>query len=123
MSCPTACSDAILWAICSCLTASCSTLCRMTVRSCAMVLSCCTDSKGTATAAGTGFWLIAAAGLELFFLAAVSPSGGDLFINQSSDNGQVLIILIASSLRDCQAVDNRSSDGAQVLTISIASSP
>jgi hypothetical protein len=55
MSCSAACSAVMVWAICSCLAASCSKLRRTTVRSRVMGSSSCTNSLDVTAEAGAGF--------------------------------------------------------------------
>jgi hypothetical protein len=54
MFCSTACSDAMFWAICSCLAASCSTLFHIKARSRAVSSNCCTNSGEIEAAAVAG---------------------------------------------------------------------
>src|SRR5712671_1292077 len=83
MSSSTACSVAMLWAICSCLAASCSTL-----RRTASML----DAKGTSCCTGSG---------------AVAATAGDFVVetdnNQPSNGARATTISLAASPWDCQA--------------------
>src|SRR5262245_28947117 len=108
----------------------------MAARSRVMASSCWVNSGVTAAAACAGFWVIdpdcgstscadiRPPGVERFCLATISTPGSDLVVktdsSESSDDAQLSIILLASSLWDCQA-DHV--NGAQVLTILFASSP